>query len=125
MNSVIAVTVWSESEGEPLWTFFTGRTLPSFVTYGITPAGGRQTIPDFGEPRSPRPGEKLILDITYQFDNVLPPAACSGRKLFLVQVEMDEALTMIGEIASSPILDYDRLQGEKNGKNGKGTQLID
>src|SRR5262245_8820239 len=75
-----SVSLWSETEDEYLWCLtFRGPNLTRSLCYGEVPVHAEQFFPvKHGAPRRIKPGERLAVSITYNFDYFL--SVCLGDR---------------------------------------------
>jgi hypothetical protein len=115
VNAIVSVTFRSASTGETLWAFgvesrpVEPQDLPS-VTYGELPwvpevprlRRVKQFCPEAGKPRPIVAGERFGVEVAYQYDTAVPPAACQGQTTFLFVMGADGTATPLGQ-TDSPV----------------------
>src|SRR5262245_9692411 len=85
INGLLSVHFYSETRKAYLWIIGINNQPMSEITYGIVPSKGEQIFPQTGEPSPPKGGEKLLIEIAYQFDTFTE--ACAGATVWSLELD--------------------------------------
>jgi hypothetical protein len=101
VNSILGFYVWSETEGVFLWALDVGSLPEEPITYGELPRGAKQIYPKDGtRPRKIQPGERFIVEISYQYDTWMTAAAAD--KYFRFEASPEGVTKELGETGFVP-----------------------
>ena len=96
INGFHGIHYYSETNKEHLWSvFFRDTPAMSAITYGVLPSRTEQEFPKTGKPRPFKPGEKILVELAFQYDELMAP--CVGSKTWAFEVEGDERIKALGE----------------------------
>lgn len=96
VNSILGLYVWSETKSEFLWAIYLGYLPADPITYGQVPAASKQNYPkDGNRPRNFEPGERFVVEVSYQYDTWI--AASGSEKYFRFEVDEMGVVRYLGQ----------------------------
>lgn len=111
INYIEDIRFWADPSGDMLWEIRIGCTRLDRFRYGELPSCGssqlagwkvNQVTPAKGMPRQIRQGERFVIEIEYQYDSMIPPAACVVSEYFSFEVLNDSSIRPVGRVPHRP-----------------------
>lgn len=95
INTIHRIDFYSDTHAEKLWELFFHTSSPvTAITYGVVPnpevawdTSPKQEFPPSKPPRPLEPGERIIVHVSFGYDQGLAPSG--GSKIWLLQIEPD------------------------------------